>query len=202
MRGKSSKQSRIWTRVMCDSPAVDALVGGDSGWHTGSGWPLFALGISRCSDKHFRNVPQSDPLAPAQLTCWAIIGSSGGQLSENTAFAIYSPLCSRLQLSPAVCLAIVQTRWLIPYVRPSPCRHHKNNVSLAAQWEPVRARRPRFLGDRHDMQVRDATFRVDSCYSAKLLVWGKQPPGYCFYEALWLFVTAFTPQCAWCYLVI
>ena len=77
----------------------------DSGWHTGSGWPLFALGISRCSDKHFRNVPQSDPLAPAQLTRWAVIGSSGGQLSENTAFAIYSPFavaynCHPLSASP------------------------------------------------------------------------------------------------------
>lgn len=61
---------------------------------------MFALGISRCSDKHFRNVPQSDPLAPAQLTCWVVIGSSGGQLSKNTAFAIYSPFAVAYNCHP------------------------------------------------------------------------------------------------------
>lgn len=72
----------------------------DSRWHTESGWPLFALGISCCSDKNFRNVPQSDPLAPAQLTCWVVIGSSGGQLSKNTAFAIYSPFAVAYNCHP------------------------------------------------------------------------------------------------------
>lgn len=65
-----------------------AQVVSSKGWVSPrGGWPVFALGISHWSQKHFRNVPQSDPLAPAQLTRWAAIGSSGGQLSENTASA-------------------------------------------------------------------------------------------------------------------
>lgn len=79
----------MWWDFKMTIMVVSALLWG--GWrHTGSGWPVFALGISHCSQKHFRNVPQSDPLAPAQLTRWPAIGSSGGHLPENTACAIHS----------------------------------------------------------------------------------------------------------------
>lgn len=72
--------------------------GGDSWCHPGGEWPVFALGISHWSQKHFRNVPQSDPLAPAQLTRRPAIGSSGGQLSENTAGAANHSLSLSLSL--------------------------------------------------------------------------------------------------------
>lgn len=55
-------------------------------------------------------------------------------------------LCSCPQLSPTVCPAVGQTRWLNPYVRPSPSlvtvkkkKHHNSSV-LVAQWEAVRTR--------------------------------------------------------------
>lgn len=116
---------------------------GECGWRTGSGWPLFAVGISRCSDKNFRNVPQSDPLAPAQLACWATIGSSGWQLSENCVCNLFA-LCSCLQLSPSVCLAMGQTQWLNLSVWPSPSLVTVKTTLASLHnggW---------FLGDRHD----------------------------------------------------
>lgn len=67
-----------------------------------SGWPLFALGISCCSVKHFRNFPQSDPLAPAQLTRRAAIGSSRHQLSAWNCHRLSArPPCRRGDSPPA-----------------------------------------------------------------------------------------------------
>lgn len=77
--------------------------GGDSWCHPGGEWPVFALGISHWSQKHFRNVPQSDPLAPAQLTRRPAIGSSGGQLSENTAGAAIHSLSLSLSAVASNC---------------------------------------------------------------------------------------------------
>ena len=158
-----------------DVRLCDTLVRGDGGWHTGSGWPLFALGISRCSDKHFRNVPPSDPLAPAQLPCCAVIGSCGGQLSLDTAFAIYSPFavaynCHPLSARPwdrhADSIHAHDPRWASVTVKTTlPSQHNGRQSGRGGpgSWETV-------MTDRWEMLVR---FSADSCFSAKLFVWGE-----------------------------
>lgn len=70
---------------------------GDVGSHTDCVAHL-CLRISWCSQKNSRNVPQSDPMAPAQLRGCAVTGSSGGQLSENRLHYTLS-LHARIQLS-------------------------------------------------------------------------------------------------------
>lgn len=74
---------------------------------------------------------------------WAAIGSSGGQLSENTAFAIYSPFAAAYNCHP-VSAPRHTTDTVTHPIRATLAvpRHRKNNSSPDAQWEPVMMRRP------------------------------------------------------------
>lgn len=120
------------------------------------------LRISCCSQKNFRNVPQSDPMAPAQLICCAVIGSSGAQLSENCPCNSLL-LCARRQLSYNCHLLFPRrggTHWLAERCTAwaSLC---KNN--FPAQWGTVGARRPR-LSCRWDMLHLGQLPRSQPCY--------------------------------------
>lgn len=133
------------------------------------------MGISRCSDKNSRNVPRSDPLAPAPLTCRATIGSSGGQLSKKKKTPPLCVIYSSLSLSPFLQLPRIRDP---PSGSPrrrrsdsfcaddfSPSRQHKKKIpqprrTMGANHDGERPPPLRFLGDRHDIEVRDATFRV------------------------------------------
>lgn len=113
------------------------------------------------------NWPAVPPLAHLEASCL-----------KTLPFTILLSLCSCLQLSPR---RTAQTPWLILDVRPSPCRHRKNNFSLAAQWESVRTRRLR-LTYRWEMLRLGLSYWSESGYTT----------------FMWLFVNAFTPQLAWC----
>lgn len=116
---------------------------------------LFRQALQEC--------PTIRPIGSCSTDLLGHIGSSGGQLSENTAFAIYSPFAAAYNNLPLSAPTMLPTRWLIPNVRPQPSLvtikttlGSLHNGSQSGQGGGL------VPGERHDRLVRDAMFRAES----------------------------------------